>query len=125
MIRRPPRSTRTYTLFPYTTLFRSPRPGPDIFGNGHGLRNVSPGQGTARPGSDPRARYLVRQRHAVAAELRNSHRQHPLFRGGARHSLAWLRRDSRAREIPDEGRGDRMTQGIDPPGWAEIGRAHV
>src|SRR3546814_8270631 len=24
MIRRPPRYTRTYTLFPYTTLFRSP-----------------------------------------------------------------------------------------------------
>src|SRR3546814_2479582 len=27
MIRRPPRSTRTYTLFPYTTLFRSGRVG--------------------------------------------------------------------------------------------------
>src|SRR3546814_7165755 len=31
MLRRPPRSTRTYTLFPYTTLFRSlsgpPSPG--------------------------------------------------------------------------------------------------
>src|SRR3546814_9660624 len=27
MIRRPPRSTRTDTLFPYTTLFRSPRAG--------------------------------------------------------------------------------------------------
>src|SRR3546814_1135381 len=26
MIRRPPRSTRTYTLFPYTTLFRSRAP---------------------------------------------------------------------------------------------------
>src|SRR3546814_15891511 len=26
MIRRPPRSTRTDTLFPYTTLFRSDRP---------------------------------------------------------------------------------------------------
>src|SRR3546814_19606456 len=26
MIRRPPRSTRTYTLFPYTTLFRSKTP---------------------------------------------------------------------------------------------------
>src|SRR3546814_12038171 len=26
MIRRPPRSTRTYTLFPYTTLFRSKMP---------------------------------------------------------------------------------------------------
>src|SRR3546814_18855839 len=29
MIRRPPRSTRTDTLFPYTTLFRSVRPTPD------------------------------------------------------------------------------------------------
>src|SRR3546814_27670 len=28
MIRRPPRSTRTDTLFPYTTLFRSARPPP-------------------------------------------------------------------------------------------------
>src|SRR3546814_10733070 len=31
MIRRPPRSTRTDTLFPYTTLFRSVRPqGPAV-----------------------------------------------------------------------------------------------
>src|SRR3546814_3096523 len=29
MIRRPPRSTRTDTLFPYTTLFRSPAQGQD------------------------------------------------------------------------------------------------
>src|SRR3546814_12509924 len=28
MLRRPPRSTRTDTLFPYTTLFRSPSPDP-------------------------------------------------------------------------------------------------
>src|SRR3546814_7702947 len=28
MVRRPPRSTRTDTLFPYTTLFRSPAPCP-------------------------------------------------------------------------------------------------
>src|SRR3546814_13501434 len=34
MIRLPPRSTRTDTLFPYTTLFRS------IFGRGHGLAGV-------------------------------------------------------------------------------------
>src|SRR3546814_8118589 len=26
MLRRPPRSTRTYTRFPYSTLFRSPLP---------------------------------------------------------------------------------------------------
>src|SRR3546814_3387695 len=31
MIRRPPRSTRTDTLFPYTTLFRSPIPQPARF----------------------------------------------------------------------------------------------
>src|SRR3546814_3426945 len=30
MIRRPPRSTRTDTLFPYTTLFRSPYGSPVI-----------------------------------------------------------------------------------------------
>src|SRR3546814_4966315 len=39
MIRRPPRSTRTDTLFPYTTLFRS-----DLAGRGRGLR---------RPGGGP------------------------------------------------------------------------
>src|SRR3546814_15383154 len=32
MIRRPPRSTRTDTLFPYTTLFRSHRPGKERAG---------------------------------------------------------------------------------------------
>src|SRR3546814_10337560 len=30
MSRRPPRSTRTDTLFPYTTLFRSPLPDADL-----------------------------------------------------------------------------------------------
>src|SRR3546814_17620155 len=48
MIRRPPRSTRTDTLFPYTTLFRSP--------NGAGkttclrmtLGIIDPAEGTSR-----------------------------------------------------------------------------
>src|SRR3546814_1781179 len=35
MIRRPPRSTRTDTLFPYTTLFRSWRQDPKVTGRGH------------------------------------------------------------------------------------------
>src|SRR3546814_3905590 len=38
MIRRPPRSTRTDTLFPYTTLFRSRRPSLDLLRAG--LRHV-------------------------------------------------------------------------------------
>src|SRR3546814_1305149 len=40
MIRQPPRSTRTDTLFPYTTLFRSARLGrfePDQRGIGRGI----------------------------------------------------------------------------------------
>src|SRR3546814_6368280 len=39
MIRRPPRSTRTDTLFPYTTLFRSiagPVGAARVLGEGHG-----------------------------------------------------------------------------------------
>src|SRR3546814_8251374 len=38
MIRRPPRSTRTDTLFPYTTLFRSGRPGGPVSEALHGLQ---------------------------------------------------------------------------------------
>src|SRR3546814_7314942 len=51
MIRRPPRSTRTDTLFPYTTLFRSPqcagyRFAADYRGAGYGCA-----AGSAAPGS--------------------------------------------------------------------------
>src|SRR3546814_14729048 len=44
MIRRPPRSTRTDTLFPYTTLFRSSRDDhhPVQPGHGVGQRHRSP-----------------------------------------------------------------------------------
>src|SRR3546814_10253537 len=43
MIRRPPRSTRTDTLFPYTTLFRSPAGtrGRDIAGRPGGIKHRS------------------------------------------------------------------------------------
>src|SRR3546814_5394518 len=39
MIRRPPRSTRTYTLFPYTTLFRSKQVEFDIM-YGEGISKI-------------------------------------------------------------------------------------
>src|SRR3546814_14761792 len=38
MIRRPPRSTRTDTLFPYTTLFRSAKGYEDERSDGHSKR---------------------------------------------------------------------------------------
>src|SRR3546814_6665800 len=67
MIRRPPRSTRTDTLFPYTTLFRSQRGG-KMFpkkGNfslsGHDRENGS-------------TRYAVMIAQALRGELGSSHR---------------------------------------------------
>src|SRR3546814_1717726 len=58
MIRRPPRSTRTDTLFPYTTLFRSGRP----------LKPRQPGE-TLGIFPDIFAHMLVRQRHDEAVDL--------------------------------------------------------
>src|SRR3546814_2055471 len=61
MIRRPPRSTRTDTLFPSTTLFRStstkastgPEPrGPRSSGEGRGGRRSGSGRGGRKRGSD-------------------------------------------------------------------------
>src|SRR3546814_4940729 len=40
MIRRPPRSTRTDTLFPYTTLFRSHQPAFAMVGGLHSARSL-------------------------------------------------------------------------------------
>src|SRR3546814_10493942 len=47
MIRRPPRSTRTDTLFPYTTLFRSPA-SPGARGRFHAVGLSRPAEAAAR-----------------------------------------------------------------------------
>src|SRR3546814_7327638 len=58
MIRRPPRSTRTDTLFPYTTLFRSDRIEPALLG----WAAAAPTPGERRP--------MVRSRvSAIARKL--------------------------------------------------------
>src|SRR3546814_8308661 len=67
MIRRPPRSTRTDTLFPYTTLFRSGQ-GTFVAQCGGELGRRAFGQGTVRahlvvvlaPDGDDRSRMLER-----------------------------------------------------------------
>src|SRR3546814_15833912 len=66
MIRRPPRSTRTDTLFPYTQLFRSSR--------GNGLKITVYGKEDIGAGK--------RERHAQIGELRRHRvitRPHPLL----------------------------------------------
>src|SRR3546814_8172239 len=55
MLRRPPRSTRTYTLFPYTTLFRARRPAAGAAErerSGDRTRQPAAQRGRARPAPD-------------------------------------------------------------------------
>src|SRR3546814_11147309 len=53
MIRRPPRSTRTDTLFPYTTLVRSADPGSTTPAPTSERRAIRLGAGPMGPGSAP------------------------------------------------------------------------
>src|SRR3546814_3574457 len=91
MIRRPPRSTRTDTLFPYTTLFRSP----DAFllpprrgeAGGRAVRRISPdvaflggrdrpvSLGGSEDGRHPRAVFGAREPDAQRSEEHTSELQ--------------------------------------------------
>src|SRR3546814_10082444 len=69
MLRRPPRSTRTDTLFPYTTLFRSDEDQP--------LAGEARGDGIERGGEDgvgrdPRGGGVERVDHRVAGDVDRS-----------------------------------------------------
>src|SRR3546814_10492269 len=76
MIRRPPRSTRTDTLFPYTTLFRS------------------------RSGSSECLRRARRSRRSFAQASRDQGRRHPRPRAGGLRDHA--RPPSRSEEHTSE-----------------------
>src|SRR3546814_205805 len=95
MIRRPPRSTRTDTLFPYTTLFRSQGKEADA-----GCVLIFPPQGFIIPVRDLRQRVI---RHLV--EQRGSH----LGR------TPWLARQlerTRLQAFPGEGLGSLLADRI-------------
>src|SRR3546814_11119439 len=61
MLRRPPRSTRTDTLFPYTTLFRSP-PHRALGSGGRDDGALRPGQRPAHPAAVVDLRAVVPDR---------------------------------------------------------------
>src|SRR3546814_2345873 len=72
MIRRPPRSTRTDTLFPYTTLFRSK--GSALIGSWGSARDRGEGVGRGHRAADPQEGQRERgepQPPHVAAEARS------------------------------------------------------
>src|SRR3546814_19144559 len=64
MIRRPPRSTRTDTLVPYTTLFRSP---------GERVIVLPPGRATVELDGTLRFVSLVRSTSPLASRAANAH----------------------------------------------------
>src|SRR3546814_19338263 len=103
MIRRPPRSTRTDTLFPYTTLFRS------------------------RDGEDDAARHIAFDRERVAADeqivggefRRIGRRRCEAIAGGGDSALD----DERASDIAREASADRVeARGGDGSGEADMAR---
>src|SRR3546814_15959929 len=98
MIRRPPRSTRTYSLFPYTTLFRSvddamhatraaveegivPGGGVGLLGSIKVLDKVSPGNDDQRVGID-----IVRRALQVPAK-QNAENAGEVGRGSCRERV--------------------------------------
>src|SRR3546814_9680367 len=70
MIRRPPRSTRTDTLFPYTTLFRSLADAERIADRDDRIDPGHTGEANGyRPGDDPdRAEHARSEEHTSALE---------------------------------------------------------
>src|SRR3546814_5612339 len=108
MIRRPPRSTSTATLFPYTTLFRSGGvlPPHDVVTDGSEL-----GEGPRHTGLGAQQAVDLVAGHAVGQQrpLQVRHRRAP--------EAAWAGKALEIEKVLEAG-------GLDVVG-AEIGRAHV
>src|SRR3546814_12134083 len=69
MIRRPPRSTRTDTLFPYTTLFRSAHGGDAVLRRG---REVPAGALQCAAAERDRRRLRLRPRHTPNGDRKST-----------------------------------------------------
>src|SRR3546814_9000096 len=98
MIRRPPRSTRTDTLFPYTTLFRSGRQGRlecELGGDGAVVQGAQHGR-DLEPGGAAGAGAAGRGEGTRVAQRRD----------GARAAL-WLSDGQVPHRLCEQGGGDR------------------
>src|SRR3546814_13162547 len=79
MVRRPPRSTRTDTLFPYTTLFRSgitariTTPDETVVAPGERVIVLPPGRATVELDGTLRFVSLVRSTSPLASRAENAH----------------------------------------------------
>src|SRR3546814_4826804 len=97
MIRRPPRSTRTDTLFPYTTLFRSGGGLRPVRARGRRQSGSRPDQDAAadrQPDGDDRARTLYRDDRSEehTSELQSLMR--------ISYAVLWLQKKTTTRTAP-------------------------
>src|SRR3546814_14996545 len=114
MIRRPPRSTRTDTRFPYTTLFRSQKPMPSMVAV---RRGTSGGPEHERAVVAAEAEGVV---HRVAQAARSRVVEMYLRATGRVAGLAVQR--ARQQAVFER---DQREHRFDDAGRAQIGRAHV
>src|SRR3546814_7864594 len=112
MLRRPPRSTRTDTLFPYTTLFRS--------GRGRGTRLAVPDRPGLRPTSDRARETLFNWLQPALPGARVL----DLFAGSGALGLEALSRGAREALLveSDPGLAESLRATVER---LQIGRAHV
>src|SRR3546814_5058901 len=111
MIRRPPRSTRTDTLFPYTTLFRSPEKARGRF---DGLRLAIGGQDRGAPAATERQRGIFADFKPLApaadpARAAQTDREHVRRLAAEHHARAILElRKMQDKELPLERKSRRL-----------------
>src|SRR3546814_18677374 len=136
MIRRPPRSTRTDTLFPYTTLFRSfePRGGDPLARAqflGEALRSFEPrGVAAGAENRDPHRADIVSEAvdqrrlgadHDESDRMAQAEIDHPAMIGGVDRSTLGIRGDARvARRRVGWFHPRAFAQ---PPGTTQLGAA--
>src|SRR3546814_20556426 len=112
MIRRPPRSTRTDTLFPYTTLFRS-------LWRRLGAQIARAAMGDHRPAAGGR-----KSRHATRLpDRRLRPRRRARQGGGTRTTARWLWPARRDRDATDPGGVQEGSHYLCRGGKAQNGRA--
>src|SRR3546814_5659380 len=115
MIRRPPRSTRTDTLFPYTTLFRSLKNYGKLRVYADSQNGRFLGAEMAGPGAEHIGHLLawaLQQQLSVAQML-----EMPFYHPVVEEGLRTAQRRAAAGAAPDAGG--------EPERWSGIGRDHV
>src|SRR3546814_4408112 len=125
MILRPPRSTLTYTLFPYTTLFRSDA-ATQRLGRRRLLRETLIGAGVDhRRGAQVLALEVDLVRHQSAVPLQGVDLDRQAVQQRTRRELVTVEAQKAAAALDLGIVGDRDRRVVAVGGRNQIGRAHV